>query len=108
VIGNSGTGSCVQIARSPTPLVLNGWTDNRQESLQLAINIAQKSISLQEALPIAYFVTGLAYREMGDYVKALVEAEKAIKYDPNYANAHVLRATLLYYAGRPQEGLEGI
>jgi len=64
--------------------------------------------ALEEALPLAYFVAGLSYRETGEYVKALVEAEKAIRYDPNYANAHVLLATLLYYAGRPEEGLERI
>jgi len=88
--------------------VMNGWSDNRAQSLADAISISKKSVSLQEALPLAYFVSGLAYREQREYVKALVEAEKAIKYDPNYANAHVLLATLLYYAGRPKEGLERI
>ena len=81
---------------------------NRKKSLQMAIASAEKATSLQKALPIAYFVTGLAYRENGEYVKALVEVEKAVQYDPNYANAHVLQATLLYYAGRPHQGLERI
>ena len=49
---------------------------------------------------------GLVLREQKKYDKALVEAEKAIAIDPNYANAHVLVATLLYYAGKPREGLE--
>lgn len=31
--------------------------------------------------------------------------EKAITLDPNYANAHVLLSSLLYYAGGPEEGL---
>jgi adenylate cyclase len=39
---------------------------------------------------------------------ALVEAQKAIEYDPSYANAYVLLASLLYYAGRPEEGLQRI
>jgi len=51
-------------------------------------------------------VRGLVHRERGDYVKALVEAQNAVRLDPNYANGHVLYATLLYYAGRPQQGLE--
>jgi DNA-binding winged helix-turn-helix (wHTH) protein len=70
--------------------------------------ISNRSISLNENLPVAYFVTGLAYRELGEYVMALVEAEKAIEYDPNYANAHLLLATLLYHAGRPEEALERV
>jgi len=53
-------------------------------------------------------VRGLSYREQHEYVKALVEAQKAIEYDPSYANAYVLLATLLYYAGRPEEGLARI
>lgn len=57
---------------------------------------------------MAYFVRGLVHRERGEYVKALVEAEKAIELDPNYANGHILMATLLYYAGRPEEGLERV
>ncbi len=87
---------------------MNGWSDTRERSLLRAQQLATKAIELQEATPVAYFVRGLAYREQGEYVKALVEAENAITLDPNYANAHVLLATLLYYAGRPQEGLERI
>jgi len=87
---------------------MNGWSPDREKSLLQARGLAAKALSLEERLPLAYFVAGLSYRETGEYVKALVEAEKAIRYDPNYANAHVLLATLLYYAGRPEEGLERI
>ena len=87
---------------------MNGWSPDREKSLLQARGLAVKALSLEERLPLAYFVAGLSYRETGEYVKALVEAEKAIRYDPNYANAHVLLATLLYYAGRPEEGLERI
>lgn len=87
---------------------MNGWSDKPEQSLRDANDLAAKAIALQKALPVAYFVAGLAYRERGEYAEALVEAEKAIQHDPNYANAHVLLATLLYYSGRPQEGLERI
>lgn len=87
---------------------MNGWSEVREESLQQAQQLAEHAITLDAALPVAYFVTGLVYRERGEYMKALVEAEKAISLDPNYANAHVLLATLPYYAGRPEEGLERI
>ena len=87
---------------------MNDWSDNHDQSLLRARELATKAISLEKKLPVAYWVKGLSYREDGEPVKALVEAELAIKYDPNYANAHVLLATLLYYAGRPEEGLERI
>ena len=87
---------------------VNGWSDDPEHSLQIAATQAEKAIALNDSLPVAYFVTGLVHREKKEYVKALVEAEKAIAVDPNYANGHVLLATLLYYAGRPEEGLQQI
>jgi TolB-like protein/DNA-binding winged helix-turn-helix (wHTH) protein len=87
---------------------MNGWTDNRLAALQQAEHIATRAIEIQQVLPLAYYVRGLSYREQHEYVKALVEAQKAIEYDSNYANGYVLLATLLYYAGRPEEGLARI
>ena len=74
--------------------------------MSLAYEGAVKAIGQDAKLPLSYFITGLVHRERGDYVNAMVEAEKALAYDPNYANAHVLLATLLYYAGRPEESVE--
>jgi len=85
--------------------VMNGWSDDRLAALQQAERIASRAIEIQPALPHAYYVRGLSYREQHEYVKALVESQKGLKYDPNDANGHVLLATLLYYAGRPEEGL---
>jgi adenylate cyclase len=87
---------------------MNGWTAKREDSLDMATSIADKAIALDAELPLAYFVKGLVHREKGEYIKALAEAEKSIALDRNYANGHVLVATLLYYAGRPAEGLERI
>ena len=87
---------------------MNGWSEVREDSLAKAHALADQAVAIDKELPIAYFVTGLVYRETGEYMKALVEAEKAIAIDSSYANAHVLLASLLYYAGRPQEGLERI
>lgn len=87
---------------------MNGWSDDRQETLKRAENIATRAIEIDPILPLAYFVRGLSYREQHEYIKALGEAQKAIEYDSNYANAYILLATLLYYAGRPEEGLERI
>jgi len=84
---------------------MNGWSASREESLERARALAGKAIELDEAMPVAYFVRGLAYRELGDRAHALVEAQKAIEYDPNYAGAHVLLATLQYFNGEAQEAL---
>jgi adenylate cyclase len=86
----------------------NAWTDEPDESLESASRIAQQAIELDDSLPIAHFVKGLVHRERKEYAAALAEAEQTIRVDPNYANGRVLLATVLYYTGRPTEGLEQI
>ncbi len=88
---------------------MNGWSDDRPATLKQAVQLASKAIDMQPELPLSYYVRGLSYREQGDkYVEALGEVETALKFDPNNANANVLLASLLYYAGRPVVGLERI
>ncbi|TNG00111.1 MAG: tetratricopeptide repeat protein [Gammaproteobacteria bacterium] len=85
---------------------LNGWSNSPDASLDQALALANKALALDPELPLAYFVSGLAYRDKGDWDRALQSLEKAIDLDPNYANAHVLLSSMLYFAGRPEEGLE--
>ena len=88
---------------------MNGWSDDRPATLKQAEQLASRAIDMQPELPLSYYVRGLSYREQGDkYIEALGEVETALKYDPNNANANVLLASLLYYAGRPVVGLERI
>lgn len=84
----------------------NGWTVDPEQSLAHAQRLADKAVSLDDAMPVAHFVLGLVHRERREYARALVEAEKAIAIDPNYANGRVLLASVLYYAGRAKEGLQ--
>lgn len=87
---------------------MNGWSVDRKASLQQALMYAKEALAKNDTLPVAYFVTGLVYREFGQYQQAKREAEKALAYDPNYANAYLLLATLLYYTGHAEEGLEKV
>lgn len=87
---------------------MNGWSDDRDASLEAALATAQHAVSLDQKLPVAHFVRGLVYREKGEYRQARAEAEKALALDANYANAYILLATLLYFTGEPQQGLEQI
>ena len=88
--------------------VVNGWSDDHEKSLSLAMELADKAISLNNALPEAYFVKGLVYRERKEFVDAIVMAEKAIEIDPNYADGYVVLGSVLYLAGRPEEGLKRV
>jgi len=83
----------------------NGWATSPQTTLQQGLDIANKSISLDSGSPVAHFVRGLVYRERKEFEEALTDAKRSIELEPSYANGYVLTATLLYYAGKPEEGL---
>lgn len=83
----------------------NGWSVTLDKTLTRALELANQAVSLDASLAVAYFVRGLVYRERKAYLAALAEAQAALDLDPNYANAHILLATILYYSGHAEEGL---
>lgn len=87
---------------------MNGWSTIPEQSLVRGEQYASKALELDGNLAVAHFVRGLVYRERGDYLRALSDAEQAVKLDPSYANGHVLLATLLYYSDQPEQGLQKI
>lgn len=87
---------------------INGWSSSPEKTLADAFEYAEKAISINPRLPFSHFVKGLVHRERYQFNKAVTEARKAIDVDPNYANAHVLLATVLYYTGKAEEGLDMI
>ena len=51
---------------------MNNWSEDHDQSLLRGRELATKALSLEKELPVAYWVRGLSYREMGEYVKAMV------------------------------------
>ena len=86
--------------------IVNGWSEDHQKALDSAMQLAEKAISLNEAIPEAYFVKGLIHRERKEFFEAILAAEKTIEIDPNYADGHIVAGSVLYLAGRAEEGLE--
>jgi adenylate cyclase len=83
-----------------------GWSPVPEQALESAMQLAEKAISLDEAIPEAYFVKGLVHRERREFFDAMLAAEKAIAIDPNYADGYVVKGSVLYLAGQAEEGLE--
>ena len=83
----------------------NGWSEDAKRTLARANELAKRAVALNDKLPIAYFVKALVHRERHEFVEALVEAQASIEIDPNYANGYMMLSTILYYAGKPEEGL---
>ena len=86
--------------------VVSGWSDNREQVLSAAMALAEKAISLNEGIPEAYFVKGLVHRERKEFFDAILAADKAVEIDPNYADGHIVAGSVMYLAGRAEEGLQ--
>lgn len=85
---------------------MNGWSQTPQATLEQALKLANKSIAIGKLSAVAHFVKGLVYREQKKFDLAMNEAKRVLEVEPSYANGYVLMATILYYTGKPQEGLD--
>jgi len=83
-----------------------GTTKSPQESLEKAIELAQKAIALDDGLPDGHAILGYLYCYRREYDKAIVEGERAIAINPSGAWVHSLCGLILTYAGRPEEAIQ--
>ncbi|MDH7499177.1 MAG: adenylate/guanylate cyclase domain-containing protein [candidate division NC10 bacterium] len=86
--------------------VLNGWSGSPPESINLAMELAQKAIALDESQADAYSLLGNIFLMMREYERALQEGERAVALHPNGADHHVWLAMILTTMGRPMEAIE--
>ena len=82
------------------------WTREVSESLEPALEHAQKAQSLDDSLPIVHTALSQSYQWHNQPDEALEAAEHAVALDPNNADALGGLAEILAMRGRPQEGVE--
>ena len=81
------------------------WGKSKEGSLSRAIELAQKTISLNDLDSNAHGLLGAAYRMKGDHDKAIAEGKRAIELDPNSADAHVWLGIAFNNADRAEEAV---
>jgi len=82
-----------------------GWTDSPAESLKLAEELAQKTLTVNDSDATAYATLSLVYMARRQHEKAVAYGEKALELAPNFADVNVMIALPFYYSGRPQEAI---
>ena len=82
-----------------------GLSKSPKESLEKAVELAQKAISLDPKDSRLCAQLGYLYTMKGDYDKAIAEGEKAVALDPGGADAHAYLGMGLNYADRPKEAI---
>lgn len=85
---------------------VNSWSDDPKRSIELANEMVNKAVELDNSLPQVYWAKGLIQIYSREYAAALKTAEKAISLDPNFADGYALLATALHYGGKSREALE--
>ena len=84
---------------------LFGTTKSPRESLEKAIELAQKAIAVDEGLADGHALLGVFYSLKGEHDKALAEGERAVILNPNNADSYRWYGSILTYAGRPEEAI---
>ncbi|RJR17456.1 MAG: tetratricopeptide repeat protein, partial [Desulfobacteraceae bacterium] len=82
-----------------------GTSKSPKESLDKAIALSEKAVSLDDSLSQAYALIGYLYGMKREHDKSVAYAEKAVEMDPNGADARVWLANCLSWAARPQEAI---
>ena len=80
-------------------------TNNPRDSIAKAIELIQKSLSLNGHLADARSKLGLLYVWSGRYDEAIAEAERGVELDPNSGQLNYNLATTLRFAGRSKEAI---
>jgi adenylate cyclase len=78
------------------------WSQDPQ-TLERAFALAQKAITLDEALPQAHMILGVIYLWQKQHAQAIAEGKRAIALDPNSAEGYAWLANILNFAGKPKE-----
>ena len=82
-----------------------GWTKSPAKSLQIAYELSQKALAIDESHDGAHTLLAGYYNVSRQYDKALVEAERAMALNPNAADAPMIMGSILSNLGKWEEAV---
>jgi adenylate cyclase len=82
-----------------------GTTKSPQESLEKAMELAQKALAMDDSIANAHCLICNIYTLKGEHDKAIVEGERAVALEPGGADAHAIYGNSLVRAGRAEEAI---
>ena len=85
--------------------MLHGFTDAPKETIQKAVEAAEKAVALDQSDSVAHLYLSIAHTWAGRDDAAIVEAEKAIALNPSNAYAYGHLGNVLDLVGRAEEGI---
>jgi len=85
--------------------ILLGTTESPERSMAKALELLKKAIALDDSEAAAHGVLGYLYAMMGQYDKAIAEAERSVSLNPNDASNLTRMSFVLNNTGRAEEAI---
>ena len=85
-----------------------GWARDPDKTLDLAVDLAEKAVSLDNSSPHILWALGYSYLFKKEYQKAIDSLEKAIHIAPSFADGYALLALINNNLGRYEQAAEKI
>jgi len=82
-----------------------GYTDSKDNSIKLSVELAKKSVAMNDKNQSVHSLFSLLYLIQGEHEKAVEEGRKAITLGPNVAEAYLLFGEVLIYSGNFEEAV---
>ena len=86
--------------------VLLRSTKSQRKSLETAIELAKKALSLDDSLADAYDILGSTLVWQKNYEEGLIQLERALELEPNGADINAHMGLALWHSDRPQEAVQ--
>ncbi len=82
-----------------------GWTDNPQQTLEHALELARQAVDLEHSIPQTYWALGFVHLMRKEYKLAEAAASQAVTLAPNYADGYGLLALIKNALGEPESAI---
>jgi adenylate cyclase len=82
-----------------------GNTKSPRETLEKAIELAQKAIAMDDSLPAPHMSLSFFYCFKREYDKAIAEGERGVALNPSGSETYAAHAAALLFACRPEEAI---
>jgi len=84
------------------------WTQDRERSIRLGLEFAEKALALDDSIPQIYLTRSLLYLAQREHQTALEAAQRTIEVHPNYADGHAALAFISSFSGELEQALTAL
>ena len=96
------------LSRNHVIAYVNRWGENPEQSLELAMELGQRAVNLDQKNPHAYFAVSAAALWMKRHDVAVTAARKCLSIGPSFAEGHAVLGLVFVYSSKPREAIASL